>query len=318
MSDLDNSAAAPSRVMLGIGLKVASVVVFVAMAALIKAAEGVPPGQLVFFRSFFAIFPIAVFLAARGELPGGLKTARPFGHMWRGIIGVTAMSLGFYGITKLPLPETIVINYAMPLLIVVFSALFLNETVRAYRWSAVIVGMVGVVIIMWPRLTIFSGGINAADGAMLGALATLGSAAIGACAMLMVRNLVRTERSATIVIYFSITCSVAGLLSAPFGWVWPTPGQWAMLITAGVAGGIAQILLTECYRHADMSVIAPFEYTSMLLGLVVGYVAFGDIPTVQTIVGGLIVVAAGIFIILREHQLGLERRKARAVSNTAV
>ena len=138
----------------------------------------------------------------------------------------------------------------------------------------------------------------------VGALATLGGAGLAAIAMLLVRKLVQTERTPTIVVYFSIASSLIALVSFPFGWVWPTPFQATCLIIAGIAGGVAQILLTESYRHADMSAIAPFEYTSMLLGLALGYLLFGDIPTAEMIIGAAIVISAGIFIIYREHRLG--------------
>jgi drug/metabolite transporter (DMT)-like permease len=131
--------------------------------------------------------------------------------------------------------------------------------------------------------------------------------------MLLVRNLVTTERSATIVLYFSLTCTLGGLCSAPFGWVMPTPTQAAMLVAAGIAGGIGQVLMTEAYRYAEPSVVAPFEYTSLLLSIGVGYVFFGDAPTVTMLIGAAILVGAGIFIILREHALGLERSKARQI-----
>lgn len=299
--------------MAGIGLKVASVAVFLSMASLIKAAEGVPPGQLVFFRSFFAILPIVVFLVARGEFVAGLRTQRPLGHLWRGLVGMGGMGFGFYAITHLPLPEAIAIQYAMPLLIVVFGALILKETVRLYRWSAVAVGMLGVGIIMWPRLTVFTAG-GPMGTLAIGAMAALLGSVFGAFATILVRNLVQTERSATVVLYFSITCSLVALVTVPFGWVWPTPAQFAMLIGAGIAGGIGQILLTESYRHADVSVVAPFEYISLLFSIVIGYLVFHDVPTAEMLVGAAIVVAAGIFIIYREHRLGLERRRAREAS----
>jgi drug/metabolite transporter (DMT)-like permease len=302
-----------SNVMLGITLKIGSVFVFVAMSSLLKAADGIPSGELVFYRSFFAIFPIVAFLAYKRELIVGFKTKHLFGHFWRGLVGVGSMSLSFYGLTKLPLPESITINYATPLMIVVLSALVFNETIRLYRWSAVLVGLVGVLIILSPRLTLLSGGGVGAEEAW-GAMAALAACVLAACAMLLVRRLVHTERTATIVLYFSITSTLIALLSIPFGWVWPTPQQALFLICAGFAGGIAQILLTECYRHADMSVIAPFEYSSLILSLVVGYLVFGDVPTMQMLIGGVIVIASGLFIIYREHKLGLQRRRSREVS----
>ena len=294
----------------GIGYKIASVCVFVAMGSFLKASQGVPAGELVFFRSFFAIVPVVVYLAWRRELIEGLKTKHPFSHFWRGVVGTGGMGFGFYALTKLPLPETTAIQYATPLLIVVFSAIFLRETVRLYRWSAVLVGLVGVVIIIWPRLSIFSGGGGDMSEASIGAISALISCCFAAVAMLLVRRLVYTERSATIVLYFSISSSIIGLLTIPFGWVMPTPVQFVYLISAGIAGGIAQILLTESYRHADMSVVAPFEYSSLILSVAVGYFFFADIPTIEMMIGGIIVVGAGIFIVWREHRLGLDRKKA--------
>ncbi len=300
--------------MAGIAFKVASVAVFLSMASLLKASEGIPPGQMVFFRSFFGIVPIIVFLAWRRELIEGVKTARPWGHFWRGIFAVGGMGLGFIALTTLPLPEAIAIGYAMPILIVVFGAVYLKETVRLYRWTAVLVGLIGIAIIVWPRLTVFTTPGGEISDLTLGALASLASCVFGAIATMHIRKLVTTERSATIVLYFSITCSIAGLLTIPFGWHWPSAEQWVMLVLAGIAGGVGQILLTEAYRRADVSVVAPFEYTSLILSIIVGYVVFQDVPTPAMLIGSMIVVGAGLFIIWREHALGLERRKAREVT----
>jgi len=299
------------RALHGIGLKVASVCIFVVMSSLLKAADGIPAGQLVFYRSFFAIFPIIVYLAWKGQLGVGFKTANPGGHVLRGLIGVSSMGLGFYGLTKLPLPESIALSYATPLLLVMLSAILLKERVHLYRWSAVIIGLIGVLIMLWPRLTVFSGGPGIESAETIGAIAALAAAGCAAFAMLQVRKLVQTERTETIVLYFSLSASVLALVTVPFGWVWPTPEQTILLVLAGFAGGVAQIFLTASYRHADMSVIAPFEYTSLLLGLIVGYFAFGDVPTPAMIIGAAIVIGSGIFVILREHRLGLDRAKAR-------
>lgn len=300
--------------MTGIAFKLSSVCVFLGMSSLLKASEGVPSGQLVFFRSFFAILPIIAYLVWKGELGVGLKTRHPVSHLLRGLVGTGGMMTGFFALTQLPLAEAITISYATPLLIVVFSAVFYHERVRLYRWSAVLVGLVGVVIIIWPRLTVFSSGIADMSGATLGAVSALVAAGFAATAMVLVRKLVETERSATIVLYFSLTSSVLGLATLPFGWVMPTTEQFALLIGAGIFGGIGQILLTESYRHADMSVVAPFEYASLILSVAIGYVIFHDVPTIEMLAGGAIVVGSGLFIIYREHKLGLERKKASEIT----
>src|SRR5437016_4901259 len=192
----------------GIALKIVSVAVFVGMQTCIKAAGDVPAGQIVFFRSFFAIFPIIAFLAFKGQLGTAFATKRPFNHIARGVVGVGAMGLGFFALTRLPLPEAITLNYAQPLLVVVFSSVFLGETIRVYRWSAVAVGLLGVLIISWPELTLLNSDEALNDQEVLGVMAALIAAAISAVAMLLVRNLVQTERTATIVLWFSSTASV--------------------------------------------------------------------------------------------------------------
>lgn len=295
----------------GITLKVLSVCFFVVMATLLKATATIPAGELVFFRCFFAILPVVAYLLWRRQLRKALHTRNPLGHVVRALVGASSMGLGFFALTRLPLPEATAIGYAAPLLIVLFSAVLLKEKVHAFRWTAVIIGLVGVVIILWPRLTLFSSGQPLGNNEAIGAAAAFGGAILTAFAMMQVRKLVQTERTEAIVIYFFISASVLSLATIPFGWVMPTPTQAALLIGAGFAGGIGQLLLTSCYRYADMSVIAPFEYVSLLLTIVIGFAVFGDIPTVAMILGALIIVFSGIAVILREHYLGLDRVKAR-------
>ncbi|OCP24466.1 MULTISPECIES: DMT family transporter [unclassified Ensifer] len=297
--------------MKGILLKVLSVVIFVCMSTLIKAAGSeIATGQITFYRSAFAMVPILGYLALRGQMRDAFKTKDLGGHIARGFVGILAMSFGFYGLVHLPLPEAIAIGYAMPLIAVAFAAIFLGETVRLYRWSAVVIGLVGVMIITWPRLTLFrEGGLGSSEA--LGAAAVLLSAALGAIAMVLVRKLVKAERTHTIVLYFSLSASVFSLATLPFGWPSISREAFLLLMVAGFCGGVAQILLTESYRHADMSTIAPFEYTSIVLGLIIGYFLFDDVPTGTMLIGTAIVVGAGIFIIFREHRLGLERKGAR-------
>lgn len=305
---------AAHRPFAAIGLKVASIAVFVGMQAFIKLAGILPAGQIVFFRSFFAMVPILILLAWTGEIRSAFQTQRPGRHIVRGLVGVSSMALGFYALTRLPLPEAIVLNYAQPLLVVVISALVLGETVRIFRWTAVAVGFFGVLIISWPKLTLLGSPKGIGSDEALGVLAALAAAAISAVALLQVRSLVKTDRSSTVVIWFSLTASVAGLLTMPFGWAPLDYWQITFLVMSGICGGIAQILMTEAYRYASVATVAPFEYSSILFGLVVGYLLFADVPTVHTLVGGAIVVASGLFIVWREQRLGIERAKTPKVS----
>lgn len=295
----------PGNPLRGIALKIASVIVFLVMSTCIKlAGDGLATGEITFYRSFFAIFPILGYLAWRGELRSAFKTNSITGQITRGFVGIVSMTMSFYGLVRLPLPDAIAIGYAMPLFAVVFAAIFLKEAVRIYRLSAVVIGLSGVMIISWPKLTLLEHGDKSA--AAFGALALIGSAILAAVAMLLVRRLVRTEKTPTIVLYFSITASVFSLVSLPLGWPPMSLEQKLFLITAGFCGGVAQILMTESYRFAEVSTIAPFEYSSIVLGLIVSYVLFGDVPEPMMLIGTAIVVAAGIFIIYRERRLGLE------------
>jgi drug/metabolite transporter (DMT)-like permease len=269
----------------------------------------VPAGQAVFFRSFFAIPVIVAWLLWRRELATGLKAVAPMGHVWRGVVGTLAMGLGFAGLGYLPLPEVTAIGYAAPLLTVIFAAMFLGEEVRLFRISAVALGMTGVLIVLAPRLSISPDAASVAEA--FGAMLVLGGAVFAALAQVFVRKLVNTEKTAAIVFYFSLTATVLSLVTLPFGWVWPTPTETALLVTAGLLGGLGQILLTSSYREADASLVAPFDYASMLFALAIGYFIFAEVPTVTMLGGAALIVVAGILIIWRERQLGLERARQR-------
>lgn len=297
------------RPLRGIALKLGSVLVFISMSAVIKAtADHVPPGQAVFFRSLFAIPVILGWLAWRRELSTGLVVARPMGHVWRGLVGTLAMGLGFAGLAYLPLPEVTAIGYAAPLLTVIFAAMFLGEEVRAFRIAAVALGLAGVLIVVWPRLTV---GAGAGTAEALGATLVLAGAVFAALAQVFVRKLVETERTPAIVFYFSLTATLLSLVTLPFGWVRPTPAEAALLVGAGLMGGLGQILLTSSYREADASVVAPFDYASMIFALGIGYVVFAEVPTPTMLGGAALVVVAGCLIIWRESRLGLKRARQR-------
>jgi drug/metabolite transporter (DMT)-like permease len=282
------------------------------MAALVKATSfgdvPVPPGQQVFFRSIFALPVILGWLVFRAELGVGLITFRPMGHFYRGIIGTAAMGLNFWALSLLPFPEATAIGYAAPLMVVVFAGMFLGENVRVFRLSMVGLGLVGVLIVLSPQL---SGAGSSSTVKTLGAVVALMGASCAALAQIFVRKLVQDERTSAIVFWFSVTSSLLSLLTLPLGWVVPHGATLAMLIMTGILGGLGQILLTSSYRFADASVIAPFEYVSMVLAVFIGWTVFGEMPTVTVVSGACVVILAGILIIWREHRLGLERTRQR-------
>ena len=296
---------------LGIALKLGAVTAFVAMQVLIKSTDGrVPPGEVVFFRSLFAFPVIIAWLAWRRELKVGWRTDHPMSHVWRGVVGTSAMGLGFAGLQLLPLPEVTALSYAMPILTVIFAAMFLGEQVHLVRIFAVALGMTGVVIVLEPQLTAFTEGEVGAARA-LGAVLVLMSATFAALAQIFLRKMVATERAATVVFYFTVSSTLFSLLTIPFGWVVPTGADAALLIAAGLIGGVGQGLLTSAYRFAPASVVAPFDYVSMIFAIGIGYALFAEVPTKQTLAGAALVVIAGVFIIWREARLGVSRDKPR-------
>ena len=292
-----------------ITLKLLSVVAFMSMASLIKAtADDVPTGEAVFFRSFFAMPILFTWLGWRGELRTGLKVKAPFGHVIRGFVGASAMGMNFIALGLLPLPEVTAIGFAAPLMTVGLAAVMLKERVGPFRLSMVALGLVGVMIVLWPRLTLE----GASAGATLGAVLVLGSAGCRALAQIQIRNLVKIDEPSAVVFWFTMTTTILSLFTIPFGWVMPEGQVLVFLILAGLLGGMGQILMTSAYRYAGAAVVAPFDYSSMLFALAVGYIFFAEIPTAPMLIGAVLVIAAGALIIWREHVLGLKRGKARS------
>ena len=301
------------RPFLAIGLKLLSVLLFISMASLVKAASSeVGVGQSVFFRSFFAIPIVIGFLAYSGQLSTALRTSNMTGHVWRGLLGTSGMMLGFASLALLPLPEASAIGYAAPLFTVLFAAWFLGERLRAFRGAAVILGLVGVLIITVPQFT----SVSVSQTFALGAAFGLASAGFRAIAIVTVRYLVRLESPSSVVFYFSLISAFIGLLTLPIGllfptiaWVWPSGEAATYLILAGLCGGIAQLTVTTSYKWAEMGVLAPFDYTSLLFAGLIGYFIFEELPATATYYGAPLVILAGIIIIYRERQLGLARQK---------
>ena len=297
------------RPLLAVGLKVAAIGLFTTMAAMIKAtAEDVPAGEAVFFRSLFAIPVIVIWLAMRGELRNGLVAKNPMGHVWRGVLGTTAMGLTFTGLGMLPLPEVTAIGFATPIFTLILAAVFLGETIRLIRISAVVIGLAGVMVMIWPRLT---GGADIGDTAMLGAILILFATIARAMVQIHIRQLVQTEHTAAIVFYFSATATGLSLLTLPFGWQVPSWDIMLLLIGSGLIGGVAQILVTSSYRFAAASMLAPYDYASMLFAIIIGYVWFAELPTLVMLSGATLVIAGNALVIWRESRLGLVRGKTR-------
>jgi drug/metabolite transporter (DMT)-like permease len=303
--------------LLGISLKLISALAFTLMSAGIKAvAARYPTGQIVFCRSFFALIPLIIWLAWRSEFPAALKTANLRGHLKRGVMGSTGMFLGFAGLAFLPLPDAVALGYAGPLLVVVLAALILKERVRIYRWTAVTIGFLGVLLMLSPHLGNETIARGFSGGPAIGAALALGGAFFSAFASIEVRLLTSTERTGAIVFYFMGLTALLGLSTSLLGWTMPSWQDALLLFAIGIMGGLGQILIVQAYRYGDASLIAPFEYSTMLWAVAIGWFLFGDWPATAVLVGAVIVVASGIYVILREQQLGLLRRETREVGSS--
>jgi len=293
----------------GISFKLISALLFAAMSALVRQLGDVAPvGQMVFFRSAFAILPVVVIYALRGELMTAVRTGRPLGQLGRGMLSVCGMFTNFSALTRLPLADATAISFASPLITVALARIILKERVRIYRWSAVLVGFAGVIVMLIPHFDI---GHYAASGAAataaVGSLLAMASAFCNAGTVIQTRRLTQSETTSSIVFYFSLVCAIAGALTLPFAWHSPTPAELTKLVMLGILGGVAHIFLTESYRHASASVVAPFDYSSMIWALLLGYWLFGELPDALVYLGATIVAGAGLFVIWRERVLGLRR-----------
>jgi len=286
-----------------------AVLLFTIMDATVKQISShYPTGQIVFCRNFFAFLPILVFLWQTGGL--AFRTTRPLGHLMRGVFGVISMYCFFLSYKLLPLSDAVALSLSSPIFMTVMAIPLLGEKVGIRRWAAVGVGFIGVLIMTRPGAGVFD----------MAALVPLVAAVFYDLAMVTVRKL-NQERSGTTVFYFSLFACLAGLVTIPLGradwvgyglgpWVWPDARDLAVLVVIGMIGGVGQILLTNAFRLAPMSVVAPFDYTALVYAFILGYFCFGEVPDAYLITGGLTVVASGIYIVHRETITARQRRRA--------
>jgi drug/metabolite transporter (DMT)-like permease len=220
----------------------------------------------------------------------------------RGGQAIVGMFLNFAALTRLPLMDATAIGFASPLITVAFAALILKERVRIYRWSAVVVGLLGVIVMLWPYLDVWGTFYVGTTERTIGAICAIAGAFSNAGTVIQTRRLTDTETTSSIVFYFSLICAIAGLCTLPFGWLAASPSEFFMLAMIGIIGGLSHILLTEGYRYAPTSLLAPFEYTSMLWAFLLGYLIFGELPSAFVYFGAAIVVVCGLFVLWRERR----------------
>lgn len=302
-------ATAADRPIQAILLMNLAVFVFTAMDGLIKHVSETyhyPTGELVFVRNLFAFLPLLGYMLVV-EKRLNLTTTRPWAHIWRGAVGVSAMYCYFLSYKLLPLSDAIALGLSGPIFLTILSVPLLGEKVGWRRWSAVTIGFIGVLIMTRPGSGVF-------DPA---ALVPLLASVFYALAMVSIRRLSATDQPTTIVFYFTLFATVAGIFTLPLGSIdpslaWQQPqglGEVGLLMLIGTMGGAAQIALTIAFRRASVSIVAPFEYMALIYGFLLGFLLFQERPDQYLITGGLVVVASGIYIIHRETLLARERRR---------
>ncbi len=277
--------------------------IFTSTSAMIRLlSTQIESVQTAFFRAVISVILLLPMIAAGRVKPWESK--RITGHFWRTLMGTLSMVLGFYAVSLLPLADATAIAFSQPLFSVVVAALIAGEKVRWRRWSATIVGFVGVLIMVQPG-----------EGSLqLGALVALANAASVAISILLVKRLSGTETPLMILTQFALFSTV--FLTLPAIWVWRWPDLWGWVLAVGVAltATVGQYFWVQAFKAGEMSAVAPFEYLRLPFAVFVGWLIWGEMPVIWTYVGAAIVIASALYIAHREAQLALERRRA-AVRN---
>ena len=261
--------------------------------------------QTAFFRAFFSVLLLAPMM-----LTGRVKSwqsQRIQGHFWRTAMGTTSMVLGFYAVSMLPLADATALAFSQPLFSVVLAALVLREKVRWRRWSATIVGFIGVLVMVRPG----SGSLQpGAAVALLNALAS-------ATSILLVRRLSDSEKPLMILTQFALFSTL--LLAGPaiWFWKWPSAWGWALAIGVSISATIGQYFWVQAFAVGEMSAVAPFDYLRLPFAVFVGWMIWSEMPVIWTYVGAAIVIASALYIAYRESQIMRERRAAERISSRA-
>jgi drug/metabolite transporter (DMT)-like permease len=284
------------RPVLGVLLKLSSVVLLSLLAACVKyLGDGVPTGQIIFVRGVISVAVLG-FIAWHFHRLQILRTGRLRSHAIRSLAGTASMFCWFTALTMIPLADFTAISFTAPLFLTLLAMLLLGERIHVYRWSALGIGFVGVLITIGPHLTL--------GGSSLGVLVAFGAASTSALAIATLRSMSGAggEHPLAITFYFSLTTVICSAMTALGGWPMPTAEQWLLIVVSALLGVSGQLLMTMSYRYAEASTLAPLDYTNLLLAVALGYYFFAEVPHWSMWIGAPLVIAAGLIILWREYR----------------
>jgi len=276
--------------------KLLSVALIALMSTFIKLlGRNVPIGETVFVRGVIALLVLGSIAHYTTGLQV-LKTSNWRGHAIRSLAGTASMFCYFASLSMIPLADYTAITFASPIFITILAMIFLGERIHVFRWTALIVGLLGVIIIIAPQL-------SSQHGNALGSVMALCGAISGAVAITTLRSMSKTEAAITITFYFLMTAMACAIITALLGWVLPNKQQAVWMLLAGLCGVLGQLSMTTGYKYAEASTLAPLDYTAMIMAVAIGYFVFSEVPGLWIWVGSALVISAGLVIIWREFQL---------------
>ena len=279
---------------LGAIYMILSVLFFSFMDILIKVTDEYDVGQIMFFRALFGLIPI-FFLIPKNRIKNFYKTKNIKLHFFRSFFGAIAMAAIFIGLRNLQLAEVTALAFSGPLWVVLFSMFFLSEKIRLKRWIAVGLGFIGVIIISKPGFD------NLNFYYIYPIIFCIGFAGVS----ILIRKLTLAgEPVWLIAFYFSLVSGLGGLLTIPLGlWKMPNTYDFILLILIGLLGGIANLLLTQSYKLAEVTLTTPLKYLSLVIAIIFGFYFFEEIPSIHTLSGAAFIVVSSAIIFIRENQL---------------
>ena len=277
-----------------------SVCAFSIMDLIVKWSDNYPLGQVIFFRGFFGIV-LYYFVIPKERIRDFYYTKRPLLHFSRCFFGLAALLSIFTALRNLPLATVVSISFAAPIFTTIFSIFFLSERVGYFRWLAVFIGFVGILIISEPGLS----SLNVYY--IFPVIFVLGMSYVA----ISIRQLSSTEPVWLISLFFSAAITIAGLLTLPFGWIMPSFYDLTLLSMIGFFGGVANLWLSQSYKFSEVSLVTPLKYLALVFAIVFGYLIWGEVPSGKTLIGAILVIASSIIIFRREIALKKEPTPSR-------